>query len=166
MVLGSAVLHAGWNALVAGAKDTHATAVVAMLTGVAVFAIPAALTWRVEAQAWPFIAASAALELAYFALLAATYSRAAYSFAYPIARGSAPILVLLISVVALGADIAPLAILGILAVTGGVLLVRGVGTGHDQPAGHPVHRAGRRAAQGRPRHPPGDDRGAAATLDA
>ena len=66
------MLHAGWNALVAGAKDTHATAAVAMLTGVAVFAIPAALTWRVEAEAWPFIAASAALELAYFVLLAAT----------------------------------------------------------------------------------------------
>jgi drug/metabolite transporter (DMT)-like permease len=128
MVLSSAALHAGWNALVAGANDTHATAVVAMLTGVAVFAIPAALTWRVEAEAWPFIAASAALELAYFALLAATYSRAAYSFAYPVARGSAPILVLVISVVALGADLAPLAIVGVLAVTGGVLFVRGVGT--------------------------------------
>ena len=128
MVLASAVLHAGWNALVAGAKDTHATAAVAMLTGVVVFAIPAALTWRVEAEAWPFIAASAALELAYFALLAATYSRADYSFAYPVARGSAPILVLLISTIALGADISPLAIVGILAVTGGVLLVRGVGT--------------------------------------
>ena len=48
MVLASAVLHAGWNALVAGAKDTHATAAVAMLTGVVVFAIPAALTWRVR----------------------------------------------------------------------------------------------------------------------
>ena len=128
LVLASAVLHAGWNALVAGAQDTHATAAVAMLTGVVVFAIPAALTWRVEAQAWPFIAASAALELAYFALLAATYSRADYSFAYPVARGSAPILVLLISTIALGADISPLAIVGILAVTGGVLLVRGVGT--------------------------------------
>ncbi|MDA0173733.1 hypothetical protein OJ998_31815 [Solirubrobacter taibaiensis] len=127
-VLASAVLHAGWNALVAGAQDKHATAAVAMLTGVVVFAIPAALTWRVEAEAWPFIAASAALELAYFALLAATYSRADYSFAYPVARGSAPILVLLISTIALGADISALAILGIIAVTGGVLLVRGVGT--------------------------------------
>ncbi|MBE2316285.1 EamA family transporter [Solirubrobacter sp. CPCC 204708] len=128
IVLGSAVLHAGWNALVAGARDTHATAAVAMLTGVAVFAVPAALTWRLEAEAWPYIAASAGLELAYFALLASTYSRADYSFAYPVARGAAPVLVLLVSVVALGADVSALAIAGILAVTGGVLLVRGVGT--------------------------------------
>jgi drug/metabolite transporter (DMT)-like permease len=113
---------------VAGAKDTHATAAVAMLAGVVVFAIPAALTWRVEAEAWPFIAASAALELAYFALLAATYARAAYSFAYPVARGSAPIIVLAVSTIALGADVSALAVLGVFAVAGGVLLVRGVGT--------------------------------------
>lgn len=128
LVLASSVLHAGWNALVAGAKDTHATAAVAMLTGVAVFTIPAALTWRVEADAWPYIGASAVLELAYFALLAAVYARADFSFAYPVARGAAPVIVLLISTIALGADLSALAVVGVLAVTGGVLLVRGVGT--------------------------------------
>ena len=76
LVLASAALHAGWNALVADAEDTHATTAVALLVGAAVFALPAALTWRVEAEAWPYIAASAVLELAYFALLAAVYSRA------------------------------------------------------------------------------------------
>ena len=35
LVLASAALHAGWNALVAGAEDTHATTAVALLTGVA-----------------------------------------------------------------------------------------------------------------------------------
>jgi drug/metabolite transporter (DMT)-like permease len=121
------VLHAAWNALVANAKDTHATTAIALMAGAAVFAIPAALTWRVEAAAWPYIAASAVLELLYFALLAAVYSRADLSFAYPIARGSAPVLVLLISVVALGAPVGLAAAAGVLAVTAGVLLVRGVG---------------------------------------
>lgn len=121
------MLHAGWNALVANAKDTHATTAVALLVGAAVFAIPAALTWRVDDAAWPYIAASAVLELLYFALLAAVYSRADLSFAYPIARGSAPVLVLLISVVALGAPVGLAAAAGVLAVTAGVLLVRGVG---------------------------------------
>ena len=63
LVLASAALHAGWNALVAGAADTHATTAVALVFGALVFAIPAALTWRVEADAWPYIVASAALEL-------------------------------------------------------------------------------------------------------
>ncbi len=126
-MLGSAALHAGWNALVAGARDTHATTAVALLTGAAVFALPAALSWRVDRDAVPYIAASAALELAYVILLAAVYARADYTFAYPIARGVAPVLVLAISVAALGAPVGTLAALGVLAVTGGVLLVRGVG---------------------------------------
>jgi drug/metabolite transporter (DMT)-like permease len=91
------------------------------------FAIPAALTWRVSTDAIPYIVASAALELAYFALLAAVYARADLSFAYPIARGSAPVLVLLISVVALNAPVSVQSALGVLTVTAGVLLVRGVG---------------------------------------
>jgi drug/metabolite transporter (DMT)-like permease len=94
-----------------------------------VFALPAALAWRVEAEAWPYIAASTVLELAYFALLAAVYARADLSFAYPIARGSAPVLVLVVSVVALGAPVGLAAAAGVLAVTAGVLLVRGLGRG-------------------------------------
>jgi uncharacterized membrane protein len=126
-VLTSAALHALWNALVAGAKDTHVTTAVALTAGALLFAIPAALTWDVDAQAWPYIAASAALELLYFVLLAAAYSRADYTFVYPIARGVAPVLVLAISVVFLDADVGLPAAIGVLAVTGGVLLVRGVG---------------------------------------
>ena len=73
LVLASAALHAGWNALIADAHDTHATTAVALLVGAAVFALPAALRGGSTAEAWPYIAASAALELAYFALLAAVY---------------------------------------------------------------------------------------------
>ena len=40
LVLASAALHAGWNALVADARDTHATTAVALLVGAAVFAHP------------------------------------------------------------------------------------------------------------------------------
>ena len=95
-----------------------------------VFAVPAVLAWDVDAAAWPYIFASAALELLYFALLAAVYSRADYTFAYPIARGVAPVLVLIVSVAFLGASVGLAAALGVLAVTGGVLLVRGVGGAH------------------------------------
>jgi drug/metabolite transporter (DMT)-like permease len=129
LVLSSAALHAIWNALVAGARDTHVTTAVALGAGALVFAIPAAVTWDVDGAAWPYIVASAALELTYFALLAAVYTRADYTFAYPIARGVAPVLVLAISVAFLDAPVGVAAALGVLAVTGGVLLVRGVGGG-------------------------------------
>jgi len=134
-VLTSAALHALWNALVAGAKDTHVTTAVALTAGALVFAIPAALTWHVDQQAVPYIVASAALELLYFVLLAAAYSRAEYTFVYPIARGVAPVLVLVISVLFLDAKVGLPAALGVLAVTGGVLLVRGLrGSGADAAA--------------------------------
>ena len=127
-MLASAGLHAFWNWLVAEARDSHAIGAVALVCAAVVFLPVAALTWDVEAAAWPYIAASAALELAYFALLAAAYQRADLSFVYPIARGAAPVLVLVVSVVALGAAVSLLAAAGVLAVTAGVLLVRGVGT--------------------------------------
>ena len=128
-MLASAGLHAFWNWLVADARDSHATGAVALLTAAAVFAPVAALTWEVDASAWPYIAASAALELAYFALLAAAYERADLSFVYPIARGAAPVLVLAVSVAALGASISGGEAAGVLAIAAGVLLVRGVGRG-------------------------------------
>jgi drug/metabolite transporter (DMT)-like permease len=128
-VLASAGLHAFWNWLVADARDSHATGAVALLTAAVVFAPVAALTWDVEAAAWPYIAGSAALELAYFALLAAAYERADLSFVYPIARGAAPVLVLAVSVAALGASVSGGEAAGVLAIAAGVLLVRGVGRG-------------------------------------
>jgi drug/metabolite transporter (DMT)-like permease len=134
LVMGAAALHAGWNALVAGAKDTHATSAVALCFGAAVFAIPAALTWRLDGAAVPYVVASGLLELAYFALLAAAYTRADYTFVYPIARGVAPVLVLCVSVAALGADVSGPAALGVLLVAAGVVLVRGLKSRGDTTA--------------------------------
>jgi drug/metabolite transporter (DMT)-like permease len=127
-VLASAGLHAFWNWLVADTRDSHAVGAVALLTAAIAFAPVAALTWDVDAAAWPYIAASAALELAYFALLAAAYERADLSFVYPIARGAAPVLVLAVSLVALGASVSAAEAAGVLAIAAGVLLVRGVGS--------------------------------------
>lgn len=129
LVLASAGLHAIWNWLVADARDSHAIAAVALTAGAVAFAPVAALTWDVDGAAVPYIVASAALELAYFALLATAYERADLTFIYPVARGAAPVLVLIVSVSALGADVSVGEAAGVLAVTAGVLLVRGVGRG-------------------------------------
>ena len=53
-------------------------------------------------QAWPFVAVSSALEVAYFVALAHAYRRADLSLVYPLARGLAPVLVLVVSVAFLG----------------------------------------------------------------
>jgi drug/metabolite transporter (DMT)-like permease len=126
-VLASAGLHALWNWLIAEARDSHAITAVALVAAAIVFAPVAAVTWDVDAEAVPYLVASAALELAYFALLATAYERADLSLIYPIARGAAPVIVLAVSVAVLGAGLSAGEFAGVLAVTAGVLLVRGVG---------------------------------------
>jgi drug/metabolite transporter (DMT)-like permease len=126
LALGAAALHALWNLLLARERDTEGASAVALLTLVVVLALPAALTWRVEGGAIPFIVGSAALELAYIALLATAYRRYELSLVYPVARGLAPVLALLLVVAAGGAKPSKLGVIGVLAVALGVLLVRGV----------------------------------------
>lgn len=118
-----------WNLLLAGARDSQAATAGAMLVGCLVFAPVALATWDVRSGAVPWVVASAVLELAYIALLALAYSRHELSAVYPLARGSAPVIVLIVSVVALGASLALGQVLGVLLVAGGVLLVRGGGRG-------------------------------------
>jgi drug/metabolite transporter (DMT)-like permease len=129
LVLASAAVHALWNTLLAGRRDTHAGAAASLLAAAVLFAPVAALTWDVGTAAIPFLLASAALELAYFWLLATAYARAGITFVYPVARGSAPVLVLLVSVTALGVALSLGQVAGVLAIAAGVLLVRGVGHG-------------------------------------
>ena len=102
----------------------HAATAVAVLAGV-VLLVPVALPWwRLEAAAWPYVAASAALELLYLALLATAYSRAAAGFVYPTARGAAPVFVLLAGVLALGHTVPALAAAGVAVIASGIVLVR------------------------------------------
>jgi drug/metabolite transporter (DMT)-like permease len=132
LALGAAALHAFWNLLLARERDTEAATAVALVALVAVLVLPAALTWRVDADAVPFIVGSAVLELVYVALLATAYRRYELSLVYPVARGLAPVLALLIVVAAGGARPSALGVAGVLAVAVGVLLVRG---GRGGPGG-------------------------------
>ena len=129
LILLSAVLHASWNLLIARARDTEAATALAVPIG-ALLVLPFTLsTWRVEAGVWPYLAATWVLETAYLALLAAAYRRADMSLVYPLARGLAPVIVLLVAALALGIPTTPLEALGVLGVGAGVLLVRGFGHG-------------------------------------
>ena len=94
-----------------------------LVFGVALLAVPAALTGGVSSEAVPFIAASAALELVYFVLLARAYGGGEVSVIYPIARGSAPVVVLVFGAIALNESVSLGAAVGVLAIAAGVLLV-------------------------------------------
>ena len=99
---------------------------VALVSSALLCAPVAALAWRIDGGAWPYLAASAALELAYFSLLAAAYRRAELSLVYPVARGLAPVVVLACAVVFTGAATSGAQAAGVALVGVGVLLVRGL----------------------------------------
>jgi drug/metabolite transporter (DMT)-like permease len=122
LALAAALVHALWNLLLAGARDTQAATAVGMCVGCVLF-LPA-LVGDVSSDAVPWLLASSALELAYFALLAFAYSRAELSAVYPLARGSAPVFVLAVAGVPLA-----LQAVGVVFVAIGVVLVRGGGRG-------------------------------------
>lgn len=126
LALAAAFLHAFWNLLLARARDVEAATAVALVVALAAYAPVAALTWRVEAPAWPYLLATTFLQLFYTALLAAAYRRAELSVVYPIARGTAPVLVLVVGAVALGAGTSLGQALGVCLVAAGILLVRGL----------------------------------------
>jgi len=127
LALAAAGLHASWNLLLARERDTQATTAVSLLVFVVALVPLAVATWRVESAAVPYILGSGALELLYIALLAAAYRRFELSLVYPLARGLAPVLALLIVVVVVGASPSAGEIAGVIAVAAGILLVRGVG---------------------------------------
>src|SRR6476620_2507909 len=127
LALAAAFVHAGWNLLLSGSEDTHSATAVALATGAIVFAPVAAITWRLEPSAWPYIAAASSLELLYLVLLATAYAVAAMGFVYPIARGSAPVLVLVAgSLFATAGRPSAAAAIGIVVVAVGIVLVRGL----------------------------------------
>jgi len=125
LAIAAAAVHALWNLLIARAVDPEAATAVALCVAVVVFAPVAAAVWDVDREVWPYLVATSIFELAYFALLAAAYRRAHLSVIYPLARGSAPVLVLVLGAVVLGASTSWMQGLGVLLVGIGVLVVRG-----------------------------------------
>jgi drug/metabolite transporter (DMT)-like permease len=125
LALLSAVSSAVWNLLVKQSRDTEAVTAVALAIGVILFS-PALAFGHIPLAAWPYLVASAALEFVYFTLLAAAYRRAELSLVFPLARGLAPVLVLLIGLVALHDRASAGELAGVLLVAVGATAVRGI----------------------------------------
>ncbi|MBA2254664.1 MAG: EamA family transporter [Chloroflexi bacterium] len=133
LALGAALLHASWNLALARSRDPQLVTAIGMLAGSLLLLPVALLDWRVGLEAWPFIALSAVLELVYFIALAAAYQRADLSLVYPVSRGVAPVLVLVVSALLLGVATSAGQVAGVVLVAAGVLLVRGVArVGHAE----------------------------------
>ncbi|SDH12037.1 EamA-like transporter family protein [Sinosporangium album] len=101
-VLTAAVLHAVWNGLAHGVKDKLAVFTWINLACTGVAAVLVCFTPVPDAGAWPYIAASAVLQVAYQLLLLRAYQLGDFGQMYPIARGTSPLLVAVVSTTVLG----------------------------------------------------------------
>ncbi len=121
LVLLAALMHAVWNAMVKVAVDR--LGLMAMLAAVAsvlsLAAVP--LLPLPRPPAWPFLAASVVLHVGYQIFLISAYRHGDLAQVYPIARGSAPLLVTLVTVGALGQALPPQVLAGIALVTTGIM---------------------------------------------
>jgi drug/metabolite transporter (DMT)-like permease len=120
-VLGAALLHASWNALLKGSTDKELDTV-AISVGAGIVGLLVAPWLPVPAVAsWPWLAGSAAVHILYFLFLANAYRWGELSYAYPIMRGGGPVIVALASAVAFG-EVLPLApALGVALVCSGIV---------------------------------------------
>jgi len=123
LVLGAALLHASWNAIIKSSRDVMLdTALVA--AGASMLSLPLIVSVPLPASAsWPYLAASVAIHVAYFATLARAYRAGDLGHAYPLMRGTAPLLVALFGVALLNEHPNAATWLGIILISAGILSI-------------------------------------------
>ncbi|MDQ3929073.1 MAG: EamA family transporter [Chloroflexota bacterium] len=121
LLLLSALIHASWNLLAKRSVDKQAFLWLASLASLVAFVIPVVLAVRpVPSEAWPLILLSGVLEAIYFMLLGSAYQRGDMSLVYPLARGSAPLFVLMFASLLLGERVRWTGLVGIVLVVAGI----------------------------------------------
>ena len=121
LVLVAALLHATWNAMLHGNHDrflsmTWMSIAISVVSTVVVLFAP----WPTR-SAWPYIVASGLTHIVYNMSLVRAYRRSDLGEAYPIARGSSPLLVTLGAALFAHEAIGPLHALGIVMISGGIV---------------------------------------------
>jgi uncharacterized membrane protein len=126
----SAVLHVAWNVRLKTAGDPLRTATIGMLAA-SIGIVPAGIVvwWASGAPALPVdgIAlgvASGVIEAVYFIFLAAAYRRGDLSVVYPVARGTAPLIAVVIGVALLGERLGLAGSLGVIGLVAGFLVLQ------------------------------------------
>jgi drug/metabolite transporter (DMT)-like permease len=101
-VLGAALLHAGWNAMLKSSADKQLDTV-AITSGAGLIGVAVAIWLPAPArESWPWLAASACVHILYFLFLAGAYRWGDLSYSYPIMRGGGPVCVALVGSLVFG----------------------------------------------------------------
>ena len=121
IVLFAALLHASWNAMLHGNRDRFLSMTWMSIAIASVATLLILFTPRPADAAWPYIVASGLVHIVYNVTLVRSYRRNDLAEAYPIARGSSPLLVTLGAALFAHEAIGPLHALGIAMISGGII---------------------------------------------
>ena len=122
-VLFAAACHAGWNALIKVGLDPLSTTTLISIGSGAVALVFIPLVGMPAWAAWPWLIASVAIHLVYFASLIETYRTGDLGQVYPIARGAAPLMTATVTTIFIGEKLSVIGWVGIFALVVGVLLL-------------------------------------------
>lgn len=101
-VLLAAVTHAGWNAVAHHIRDQLLAFTLVSCGGAVGGAALAVLAPLPAAASWPYLAASAIVHIGYMSLLMRSFRLGDFGQMYPIARGTAPLVVTVLAAVFIG----------------------------------------------------------------
>jgi uncharacterized membrane protein len=133
-VLVAALAHASWNALLKNSGDRVLMLSSIRLVGLVAGIVTAALVPLPSAESLPYLAGAAAIHYAYFALMIASYRVGDMNQVYPIARGIAPVLVLLPAAWLAGETIGAVPVLAVGLISAGVALLASGGKSTSRTA--------------------------------
>jgi drug/metabolite transporter (DMT)-like permease len=133
-LLFAALLHASWNAILRSGSDRlWSITVMTALGGAMALALDLALGWPApDPASWPYIAVSSVLQIGYCLFMVRAYRDGRLGDVYPIARGTAPLLVTLGAWLAAGEHLTGPALAGVLLVSVGIMTLA---IGRDRPDG-------------------------------
>ena len=123
IVILAAFLHAIWNAMVKKEDDKYFSLTAIVLGHVPISIVVIFLTPTLSFQSIPYIFASAIFLAGYEWCLLSAYRLEDYTKVYPIARGTAPIFIVILSLLLLNINISRFELIGILVISFGIIIL-------------------------------------------
>lgn len=135
-VLGAALMHAGWNAIVKVGLDRFSSLLLIALVSMILALLLIPVLPLPARAAWPWVLGSGLLHTGYKLFLLRAYAQGDLAQVYPISRGTAPLVVSVVGVVLLGETVETVAAGGIALIGLGVVAMslRGGGIGTNSTA--------------------------------
>jgi drug/metabolite transporter (DMT)-like permease len=131
----SAILHTTWNLLLKQSDDKYISTWWAVFAGSVIFLPVLFFTGLPARETWTLLIASVVVEVVYYWWLSYAYNDSDFSLVYPLARGTAPALIALWSVLFLGETPTPGGFTGLIIVILGLIIVgsSGLFSSQDKP---------------------------------